>query len=794
MMTRYSDPSEFQTGSRAEKTARYVALSRAALLWERAWPALWPASGIAGLFIAAALLEFFAPLPWIVHALILSATITLIGLSLYFAFRGVQLPGWIDGARRLERSSNLAHRPISEANDTMAAGLGDSWAEELWQLHLAQRLAGIGRFTLALPSPGLAKRDPRALRFIVLLLLAGAIFAAGPDWSRRLWAGFTDSGSGAAATVDAWIDPPPYTGLAPVYLTDGLNIAVPAGSILNLRVHGAGHTPGLSLDSLTDADNGFSGAQGEYAATWHVNGDAHVRVRSGGRSIGDWTIVAVSDKPPSIAFSGSPGKTEHAALKLSFKARDDYGVTSVRAIIKPHGKHGAPLIVDLPLPGASDKSVTQTTFRDLTAHPYAGLNVDIILQAQDGAGQTASTTPVQYTLPARVFTNPLSRALIEQRQILATSATQQDRGRVVKMLDALTIAPQIFYVNNSGVYTGIRAARWALATARHGEEIDHVQSLLWQIAIGIERGGLLSAAEELRRLQAMLAQALAQGAPQDVIDELLQRYNDAMQRYMRALAANPSESPGPPPPDAKVLSQSDLQTLLKAIQQLAQSGDRAKAQQLLALLQNLLENLRLGGSGAGGNGQANNPQSKALHDAIQGLGDLMGKQRGLLDKTFRGQQGEAIKPKDLQTEQNGLQNKLGEILKGLGDQKIPAPNDLGRAGRSMGQSGQDLGSNDLPNSAVDQKNALDAMRSAAADLANRLMKQMGQGQGEQGGEDPLGRQQGVNGSPFGGNVKVPTQSELQRARNILMELRRRAAERARPQQELDYIDRLLKQF
>jgi len=789
MMTRYSNPSEFQTGSLAEKTARYVAWSRAALAWERTWPALWPASGIAGLFAAAALFDLFAPLPWIAHALILSAAITAIGLSLYFGFRDVRLPDWTEGARRLERSSSFAHRPISEANDRMAAGLGDPWAEELWKLHIVQRLAGIGRFRLALPSPGLARRDPRAMRFVVLLLLGAAIFIAGPDWSRRLWAGINDSGSGAAATVDAWIDPPPYTGLAPVYLTDGMNIAVPAGSILNLRVHGAGHTPGLSLDSSTGADNGFSGAQGEYSATWHVASDAHVRVRSGGRAIGDWNIAAVPDKPPSIAFLGPPGRTEHSALKLSFKASDDYGVVSVRAIIKPHGKHGAPLIVDLPLAGASDKSISETTFRDLTAHPYAGLNVDIALQASDGAGQNATTLTVQYILPARVFTNPLSRALIEQRQILATATTRQDRGRVVRMLDALTIAPQIFYANNTSTYTGIRAARWALATAKYADEIEHVENLLWQIAIGLERGGLLSAAEELRRLQAMLAQALAQGAPQDVIDELLQRYNDAMQRYMQALAANPSENPSQPPADAKMLSQSDLQTLLKAIQQLAQSGDRAKAQQLLALLQSLLENLRLSGSGGGG-GDANNPQNKALSDAIQGLGDLMGRQRGLLDKTFRGQQGEAVKPKDLQNEQGAIQNKLNEILKGLGGQKIPAPNDLGRADRSMGQSQQDLGANDLPNSAVDQKNALDAMRSAATDLANRLMKQMGQNQGA--GQDPLGR--GANGSALGGNVKVPTQSELQRARNILMELRRRAAERARPQQELDYIDRLLKQF
>jgi uncharacterized protein (TIGR02302 family) len=673
----------------------------------------------------------------------------------------------------------------------MVAGLGDTWAEELWKLHLAQRLAAIGRFRVAWPSPGLAARDARRVRFAVVVLLAAALVVSRSDWSRRLWASFNDSSASALATVDAWIDPPPYTGLAPVYLTKGMAISVPAGSTLNLRVHGAGHMPGLSFDTLGDSEVGFLGANGEYSATVAVRSDAHVRVRSGGRAIGDWSISVVADKPPAIAFTAPPGKTEHAALKLSFKASDDYGVVAIRAIIRPHAKHGAPLIVDLPLAGSSDKSVSETTFRDLTAHPYAGLNVDIVLEASDGAGQKTSTRPVLYRLPERVFTNPLARALIELRQKLAISASPQDRSHVVRLLDALTIAPHIFYANAPGVYTGLRAARWALAIAKHGDEIEHVENLLWQIAIGLERGGLLSAAEDLRRLQALLAQALAQGAPQSVIDELLRRYNAAMQRYMQALAANPQESPGPPPAGTRVLSQNDLQNLLKAIQQLSQSGDRAQAQQLLALLQSLLENLRVGGSGSG---DANNPQNKALSDAIRGLSDLMGKQRGLLDRTFRGQQGEPVKPNDLQKQQGDLQNQLGGILKGLGTQKIPAPNDLGRAGRSMEQSGRDLGSKDLPGSSVDQKNALDAMRSAATELENQLLKQMQKEQGREGEEDPLGRREGANGNPFGSDVKMPTQSDLQRARGILLELRRRAGERGRPQQELDYIDRLLKQF
>jgi hypothetical protein len=43
-------------------------------------------------------------------------------------------------------------------------------------------------------------------------------------------------------------------------------------------------------------------------------------------------------------------------------------------------------------------------------------------------------------------------------------------------------------------------------------------------------------------------------------------------------------------------------------------------------------------------------------------------------------------------------------------------------------------------------------------------------------------------------VKIPDRDTLARARSILEELRRRAAERGRPKQELDYYDRLLKEF
>jgi hypothetical protein len=293
----------------------------------------------------------------------------------------------------------------------------------------------------------------------------------------------------------------------------------------------------------------------------------------------------------------------------------------------------------------------------------------------------------------------------------------------------------------------------------------------------------------------MLMEALAAGAPQEIIDALLQRYNQAMQRYMQLLAQNPGAAqPQAPDPDAKTLTMEDLQALMKLIQQMSAAGNREMAARALAMLQSLIENMRMAQGGAGGM----SAEDKAMSDTIKKLGDLMGQQRNLLDKTYRQQQGNGDPkdggPKGLGQQQGQLRNQLDEAMKGLGG-KSPSAKKLGDAGREMGNAQNQLGGNDTDSAVDSEKNALEAMREGAEGLSKELMKRMGQGQqSANGNEDPLGREQGSRGPTFGKGVKVPNQSELERAKNILQELRRRAAERGRPQEELDYIDRLLKQF
>jgi hypothetical protein len=127
----------------------------------------------------------------------------------------------------------------------------------------------------------------------------------------------------------------------------------------------------------------------------------------------------------------------------------------------------------------------------------------------------------------------------------------------------------------------------------------------------------------------------------------------------------------------------------------------------------------------------------------------------------------------------------------------------------MGEAQGQLGQGNADGAVDSQGKALDAMRKGAQSLAQSMQQQQGMGPGGPGGPgrpgragrgraqqetDPLGRP--LRGQQYGDDstVKVPGEIDVQRARRILEELRRRFGEIARPQLELDYIERLLKDY
>src|SRR5690606_40178397 len=114
-----------------------------------------------------------------------------------------------------------------------------------------------------------------------------------------------------------------------------------------------------------------------------------------------------------------------------------------------------------------------------------------------------------------------------------------------------------------------------------------------------------------------------------------------------------------------------------------------------------------------------------------------------------------------------------------------------------------LGEGDSDGAVDGQGRALQNLRRGAQSMAEQMQGGPGEGYpGEPGGPqaeaaertDPLGRP--VRSREYGDDftVKVPDEIDAQRARRVLEELRRRFSEPARPRFELDYIERLLRDF
>ena len=124
---------------------------------------------------------------------------------------------------------------------------------------------------------------------------------------------------------------------------------------------------------------------------------------------------------------------------------------------------------------------------------------------------------------------------------------------------------------------------------------------MWDTALRIEDGHMSLAEREMRRLQQQLQDALAKNAPDAEIDRLMKELQQALDRYLQALAENMARNPEQfkqPVDPSKVISSRDLQRMLDRARDLARNGARDQAREMLSQLQNMLENLRMAQPGS----------------------------------------------------------------------------------------------------------------------------------------------------------------------------------------------------
>ncbi len=342
------------------------------------------------------------------------------------------------------------------------------------------------------------------------------------------------------------------------------------------------------------------------------------------------------------------------------------------------------------------------------------------------------------------------------------------------------------------------------------------------------------------------------------LDRKLTELEAAIREHMDALMeqARRDGAETPYDPDAQHLDARDLSRAAEAAREAARRGQMEEAKQRMAELEQMLEQLQNARPEHGPADARSAEKRQRGQQEMGALQDMIGRQGGLLDRAqgraTQQQHGERMpgsrepgspdgKAKNATGQEDGheddrrvqqaLRRALGELMQEFGDLTGNVPQSLGDADQAMRDAGQALGQGQDGAAGQAEQRAIEALQKGGRQMGQQMAKQFGRGQSGQGDEgeasgetglslqdgrgdrdgpaegrppgergggkrDPLGRQlgQGSAGSDDSDSVRVPEEMERQRTRMIQDELRRRGAERSRPQPELDYIGRLLKEF
>ncbi|MGV8840771.1 MAG: TIGR02302 family protein [Bauldia sp.] len=823
-----------------KRIARAIRRARLALLWETLWPKLVPPLLVGAAFLALSSLGIWIGMPeWLRLAILAAFAVGAAAALLPLLW--LRMPTRAAALARVERATGAPHRPATSAFDTLGAGSDDPLTRAVWAAHRARLLAEFGTLRAGLPSPGVARRDPYAIRYLVLLVVVVAFIAGGAGLSDRLTDAFRGAvptpSAVAVARVDAWAAPPDYTGRPPIFLTGeavrgDAPIAVPAGTTIIVRTAADQTDIGVTrtvdgAEARVPAAVGLGAGPREHRFV--LNADDAVTIRAGSEALYSWRFSVIPDAAPTIAWTNDTATTAQGVLRVGVEMTDDYGIAAVRgeaALADPPAAGARPLVgppeIALRPPQVTPgEAATVNAAIDVASHPWAGLRVDLRLIAADAAGQEGATPLRTITLPQRVFTLPLARALVEQRQVLALDANQ--RGRVASALDLLTVAPQ-FFIDGAGEYLALRTVYYRLVYASSDAELSAVVDALWDLAVALESNPVDNAGRTLEAAADALREALANDAPDEEVQALMDQLQAAVRQYLEELAerAPPQADGTMPPPNADDVDRGEIDEMIDEMRDMAANGDRNDAQAALDRFERMMENLRAGTPEQ----LAQQPPAEG-NETLQDLADIIVEQQRIQDETFTIQQeqngpiatprtdeearqlldelrqrraDQAQRLNQLQADQEALDGALGRLMEEMDTLGFLEPdNTLGAAREDMAQAATELGAGDPEDAVREQQEALVNLDGGARDLAQQLATgnpnaELRRSNAGTGGNDPLGRPLPTQGPDYGDETRVPDEIDRQRAREILDAIRQRLEDGGRPEIERNYLERLIEDF
>lgn len=666
------------------------------------------------------------------------------GVVFWTGFLVTSLVGWkvwrapTDEEARSLIDDAIEGRPLAAWNDRPASLDMNGWT--LWEEHRNRMAALTARIETFDVRAHWREADPLYIRLAAPGLIIGAALFANTTLLDRLSKGlFPDIGALFGAhtlKIEAWITPPAYTGSAPFVLTQGESARAPEGSEVTIRVIGPGQPQIKVMPAKGPAAtlHPQSGVDAAYEARVVVKEPMRITVDFWG-SRASYPFTIIDDAAPMIAFVEPPKLGDGDRTEFKYKLSDDYGVEKLELVF--FGRKDVPASAGVVEDAVAIDTITLAPkeeegaySQDLVKHRWAGMDLKVKLRATDAAGQVAESKALDYRLPEKIFLQPNARMAQEARATLlrnwenykipdgadnftsvagrgydAIAAAQASRlrwapegvKRSAMQLDAATWRPEDYF-EDPVVFMGLRNARAIIETARDKTEAESAEGLLWDIALRAEYGSLADAAAALEAARRALEEALRRGAPEEEIKRLMDMYEQAIENYLAAQMADAlrngrvsqgdQQQGGQGGPQA--LGNDELNRMLQALRDLAETGARDQARQLLNDMQKMLDkmqNMQLQMGGGGSTQPQDGPMNRAMNRALQDTNRAMNDQRDLNDQTDEAQrQGDPRRGQQLADQQRQLRERLEQQMRSGGGQ----PQQQGQNGQAQ-QPGQQQG-------------------------------------------------------------------------------------------------------
>ncbi len=774
--------------------------------------------------------------------------------AIFFFIRGARAFTWparTETDLRLQEQSGVRHRPLSALDDTLAGTRGGE-TRALWDKSRDALPAAIAKLKPALPRPVLALADPAALRIFAVLTLIIGIVMAGNAWQPRLRAGiwpfsFSPTGLAQSDVATLTITPPAYTDRETIIIKgvakrDDAPIDIAEGSIIKAHVTGGFGTPYLHMDETEIALEPLDD-HSHRLETPIVPGSALSITQTLLKRVAvPYRVIA--DAEPAIRQDGDVAVLSRGELRIPLILNDDYGVRDLQvrldidasATVKPKIGTSYDEIRAVMTKGGEDVKI-QPVY-NLAFHPWAGLPVRLTFLATDDKGQAAILKPITLVLPERTFNNKVAAHIAGVRKDIIQDP-EGDTTRYANALIEIASRPQL-YDGDLNTHLALSAAIFRLRYSPGLDTAKALVPLLWDVAVHIEDGDSSKAMRDLQEARENLEAALNDPNTSDEqLAALMQKLQDALQRYFQEMAQDMQRrmQDGAPPPMippemlSQMISPQDLQTFLAQLQAQALSGDKDAAREMLSRLSRMMDMMNAGMSGK-------MPEDvQAMGEALNTLQDIIDGQKDVLDETRaqmpqepnipstgdpvmddilkRLMHGDSPAPRSAEQQekmqqalgqckggQEGLRNTLGNLMQDVGEKTGKVPGNMGKAEQEMRQSSAALESMDPGKAAGHQEQTLEHLQQAKEELSQQMQQRLSQMSGmSMGGSgmktDPLGRPYGQDSGKnplLGEKVKIPDESDRKKIEAILNTLREKSGDMTRPQEELDYYRRLLKQF